>query len=578
MIICGYYRLLHSNNTQSVMTWIIFKLTIAYFNFNIYDLGITNTSASTIWLSSYLIKNKSISEPNTIYPHLKSIFYDKTHQTIYHPDKMMDIMSQNYIDKNDDCIKAKQFNKFYEWFIGCCNIVRDLFPYYKTTRVARTKQVKYISSSPLDSVFDHPNDTITRLSNESFGTFTLQISCIPNCIDMAVKCNQYTLYCNGGNIRYYCLKRLSDGSYMTYDGNLNRCNLYNIRYYIWKKEQWFPNLEVIMDSLHDDLLTFHGSTQTLSPRLKQTIPNVIFNTIAESNSIPHFQPAMPVNVTLDCVEVVKVSDDRFDDILNSKYEKAADLPEWLEEMGDYDRCTKIIVCGYLRLYSKKYYKSLPITKGIVGACVSYYGFNLYQHTKIRKRQAATLWLQSYTKTNLHLARIHDLTPLLITRFIKITHCYTRQPTKQQLADCLNRFKNDSDDECIEDYKFDSFYKWFFGICCIISDLRDAYQRAGDPLNCLFYTRDKTKKILRRIPEGSFILRLSNKNNTIVVSYKNKKDGKLMHHLFTRINAKGRYTIGSAKETELSLLEFIRMSKRLQYVYTPKKLIRKICLF
>ena len=592
MIICGYYRSLNSNNTRYDIPWIILKLSVEYFYFNIYDLGITNTNASHIWLAIYSGNNTSKALKSYVYLYLKPLFDKIENKSKYDPQTMIEnVMNRNYINNNNDFIEAEEFDKFYKWFLGICNIIPDLFPYFtlKRRQVSLSNYAtnfaidfdaeninlvqllssmdddddksgsEYPSTDLLDVVFDAHIKTYNLLK---WRQFTVTLSSIPNCIEIAVKWKKH-----GSSLRFYCLKRLKDGSYLGYDGTKDRANcdltVYHNRH--WQDERWFPNFAAIMDTLSDEGITFHGSYKKSKP-------------LTQSKSIQTsiMQPGYHPLVLRHDYEY----NDRFGsvmtaDILVSTYERTTALEDWLEEMSDYDRNTKMIISGYLRIYFQRFWSdyTVIVPQIITYLCILYFDFDIYQHTKIRHRYAARIWLEIYQdRNNLKFARMDDLYEPLMREFVYISHCDARQPTRKQLSSFLLPFEYHLKWNLIEDSKFEAFHAWFLGICFIMKDLRYVYEKEEDPLSCLFLSRDDAEDILEDAQAGTFLLRLSGGNrNGLAIAYKTAW-GKVSHVLLVLMN-EGVYTVGSSgRNTRLS--PFIQSWKQLKWFYTEKRLIDK----
>ena len=564
MIICGYYRALHLTNTIYHTPRNILQFTIEYFNFNIYDLGITNLQASHIWLQTYSNNNCDSSQPWLIYPFLKSIFHTKTRITDYEPNKIMQIMINN--SSNLDSITAFQFNQFYQWFIGFCNVFQDLYPYFHISptinvpNLNRYRLQSFSLSKGVDSIFDSHTKTTSALSNSSLGAFTLRISSIPNCIEIAAKCKSSDpeKFISKPVVRFYCLQRKPNGAYITL--NVNR---ESTEFHQFEQHQWFPSIAAIINTLESRALSFNGNHMNYELRLQNAASSIIDN-----------------HVSLNELDgKCQVYEDN--KILISDYKQVQDLPDWLQRMNKYERNTKIIVLGYLRLKFDQYNINsiLPqhAPRVVIFLCVKYFNFDMYSKTKISDNYVAAVWLETYCDGRERYSKLIHLYRTLMPRFIKISRCKQRQPTMQQLNYYFRAFGNDHNIEEGEmrDRNFNAFYKWFAGMCVIIKDLRNIYQQNEDPLECLFWDQERCVNVLEKLLEGTFILRLySKKQNGLVISYKSA-DGKIKNLLLTW--TKKGYIAGST-QNKTELYHLIQTWERLKYLYSPTKLIKKRHLF
>ncbi|ETO04116.1 hypothetical protein RFI_33286, partial [Reticulomyxa filosa] len=105
----------------------------------------------------------------------------------------------------------------------------------------------------------------------------------------------------------------------------------------------------------------------------------------------------------------------------------------------------------------------------------------------------------------------------------------------------------------------------------------------------FMTREFCEKILQSCPQGTFTLRLSaTVPGGLVLSYLEKKMGKINHILLTRIH-KDQYLVTGKQKTKgsnvttqkkvaTSLSQLIRSFTKLQYIYTSHKVFAKKVLF
>ena len=77
------------------------------------------------------------------------------------------------------------------------------------------------------------------------------------------------------------------------------------------------------------------------------------------------------------------------------------------------------------------------------------------------------------------------------------------------------------------------------------------------------------------PEGTFLLRLASQQDGLAITYKDQS-GKMKNVLLTRTHPE-KYKVGKSDKVE-NIFNLIRSWPKLQYAYTPHKLIRKKFLF
>ena len=211
-------------------------------------------------------------------------------------------------------------------------------------------------------------------------------------------------------------------------------------------------------------------------------------------------------------------------------------------------------------------------------------YTKFTNLPIENYHGCGIWLHACLSTNIYEASIDDLYPYLIRKFERITGCKYNQPQLQQIEYFLLQnggFQTlingwDSDTKAmIKSHKFDEFYTWFIGMCYIIKDLKSIYDRIDDPLIALFYSKTTIEQILPHKPDGTFILRLSTKQNGLNITYKNPSR-KVANIPLTRVDNQ-KYRAGKC-DKEADLFQLIRPWTKLKCLYTPNKLIRKNVLF
>ena len=134
--------------------------------------------------------------------------------------------------------------------------------------------------------------------------------------------------------------------------------------------------------------------------------------------------------------------------------------------------------------------------------------------------------------------------------------------------------------CIMIEKYKRFSLWFESMSNIIGDLRELYDKKNIEqyvLIGLFYDRKSVERLLENQQIGTFILRISAKQNGLVISYKNAKN-KILHTLLTRIGEK-YYVVGSNSAKEgYHLSQIILVWSELSFVYHPMQLLKKETVF
>ena len=179
----------------------------------------------------------------------------------------------------------------------------------------------------------------------------------------------------------------------------------------------------------------------------------------------------------------------------------------------------LIVYGYTRLHCERVSKecnnplTVPsvisimfpsdITEIIIQYFESKFEFQLYLSRKIWTSAAHDTYGIAF---RLGLKKLY---PHLITNFIRLTLCRRKQPTLQQIEYFFLRYGgqydnyNNNNDPFIWDHSFDRFVNWFIGMCHIIKDLCALYERDGDPLISLFYSRTAEECLANKPEEHLF---------------------------------------------------------------------------
>eukprot|EP01084_Bolivina_argentea_P171412 296972_1 len=197
---------------------------------------------------------------------------------------------------------------------------------------------------------------------------------------------------------------------------------------------------------------------------------------------------------------------------------------------------------------------------------------------INNYSARQLWIVSCLKTNKFMVKYTDLYPNLIELFRKCTQLQN-VPTQIDLQSFFVEFtenkynKNEQENTemelIIRSKDFDRFYIWFKSMCDIISDCKHIYNNNNIdnyiPLESLFYTTNKSEEILLNVQYkiGTFLLRLSNKANEIVISFKTK-DNKIKHIPLIRCE-QNIYQIGKSPK-QLPIFTFIKSLNVLKYLF------------
>eukprot|EP01083_Nonionella_stella_P222943 795068_1 len=231
-----------------------------------------------------------------------------------------------------------------------------------------------------------------------------------------------------------------------------------------------------------------------------------------------------------------------------------------------------------------------------------------------------IWLNSFRENkNTQIAYLDDLYPHLMKEFKRSTKCNKQQPTIEEIqvyfvrtggevfnlhveyltfgyvrltTKYMNLFENKSMSYesslnfiiCsylgnmhflqISKDMFENFFAWFASMCGIVKDLRAMYDRDDDPLIALFYGRTFAEDALKDKPVGTFLLRLASQQNGLAITYKTTE--KIQNILLTRTSNE-MYKIGKTDRKTL-LFNLIRPWDKLQYLYTPNKLVRKALVF
>jgi len=193
---------------------------------------------------------------------------------------------------------------------------------------------------------------------------------------------------------------------------------------------------------------------------------------------------------------------------------------------------------------------------------------------IQEYKARSIWAKSCLPTDNMKARLVDLFPHLVDEFRRLTHCETRHPTAQQIGEYFEKCGG-TKAGVIAANNFNRFFAWFRSMCAILRDLRHIYVMMEDYLIGLFYGRTEAEDRLKMKPEGTFLLRLASQQNGLAITYKSQS-GKMKNVLLTRIDSE-KYKVGKSDKVE-DLFNLIRSWSKLQYAYTPNKLIRKKFLF
>lgn len=677
ILVCGYCRLIQSyTNYQYETPWIISKLVIEYFHFNIYDknLGFTDHRATNIWLVSYLNEDIiHLANPHAMHSILVTIFNEITGCTESEnafPIKIYNILSR----KADPYITSNDFHIFYEWFIGICYIIKDLLPYYKKAISIQLSGDEDITiKSCLNYLFENEKTTLSHDELYRGGvTFTFRVSIFTNsCLYIAF------------NEQYYALKRLLNGSYGSINENqLSKheqstskshhtvnSNIHNQQqkewiikslYYQWPQGQFYKSIDALIKPWQDlkyFLIHKHvhvyknkicNSSQqqqqraNINPFLQQvhvddvdvadnyaSIDTVDNNYAYIDINQPQFQNAIFQSSLNQSTPLLNNSTDniyadfRVSDIMKlglksteskpiqrqsqsqrmnlqdfqskmvmtlenteSKSIKPAKLPLWLRDIVGYDRRSKMIICGYYRIFCCSYseYKHKPtiLNIDIIRLSLSYFDFNIYD-IGITDKNAMQIWLESYQVNNKFIAILNDLSKVLLHRFKSIIRSSDFEPNINDISQFFKKYKmNDEiqDDKDKDDIrlwkihatKFNKFYVWCRGICHIMKDLKFIKDNIGI-YPYLFNSRKSAENRLRsEINDGSFILRVSSNINGLGITYKhnNRNSNKIMHVLLTRQeNTENKelsvYKIGSSMtNTEMTMNEFILNFSDLKY--------------
>eukprot|EP01084_Bolivina_argentea_P139606 245583_1 len=123
--------------------------------------------------------------------------------------------------------------------------------------------------------------------------------------------------------------------------------------------------------------------------------------------------------------------------------------------------------------------------------------------------------------------------------------------------------------------FNKFFKWFkltFGIVKDLSFLCD--------LGCnLFISKENSETILKNQPKGTFLLRLSKHEGSVVLSYRTDKNYKKKYKHIEIIKKNNLYKVKKNKKNgAMSIPKMIRSFVRIEYLYTPKCLCLKKSIF
>eukprot|EP01084_Bolivina_argentea_P082100 148679_1 len=161
----------------------------------------------------------------------------------------------------------------------------------------------------------------------------------------------------------------------------------------------------------------------------------------------------------------------------------------------------------------------------------------------------------------------------------------RVPGKRDISDVVQQFGAftlDSGEVVIDRCHFISFWRWFRGSCQILKDIYNLWDTKYPFQLNLFMSRKQCEEILRVTSHGTFLVRLSSRQNALVVSYSEQTfDGstKIRHILLIRKslnNYMAKTNKNSHKCTEINKL--IRSFAKLLFIYTPNCIYKKNHVF
>eukprot|EP01083_Nonionella_stella_P077817 212706_1 len=125
--------------------------------------------------------------------------------------------------------------------------------------------------------------------------------------------------------------------------------------------------------------------------------------------------------------------------------------------------------------------------------------------------------------------------------------------------------------------FNTFFEWFKSMFDIVRELSFLYDLGCD----LFCSVDECEKLLKKNPEGTFMLRVSDMNHGVTLSYRRERSykRKLYKHVdIIRKDVNEYQVFKKKKSARTSIRKLIRSFVKVQYLYTPRCLCVKKSVF